>query len=284
VALLLVGGVARAEAPAIDVSPVTLEVSPEALEFAGPGTRTVAVRNRGAAPLTLDRVTLAPDSSGFVLDEIAPRTLQPGEELALHVQFVPDSRRQQAFGAVQIQAGDSVRGVALRTGASWLLTLLVFFPLVGAALILFVPAGRNGLTRAIALATSLVPLAASVVLFMRFDRGFMQASGNGGLQFIQHAVWIPSFNVEYYVGVDGLSVTMVLLTALISTIAVIASFNIDKQVRGYFALLLLLETGMLGTFCALDFFLFYIFWELMLLPMYFLIGIWGGPRKEYAAI
>src|SRR5262249_59727107 len=91
-------------------------------------------------------------------------------------------------------------------------------------------------------------------------------------------------NGEYFVGVDGLSVTMVLLTALVSTIALVASFGIDKQVRGYFALFLLLETGMLGTFCALDFFLFYIFWELMLLPMYFLIGIWGGPRKEYASI
>jgi NADH-quinone oxidoreductase subunit M len=76
----------------------------------------------------------------------------------------------------------------------------------------------------------------------------------------------------------------VLLTALVSTIAVVASFGIDQSVRAYFALFLLLETGMLGTFCALDFFLFYIFWELMLLPMYFLIGIWGGPRKEYAAI
>ena len=79
VALLLVGGGARAEAPALEVSPAALEVSPAALEFAGPGTRTVAVRNRGAAPLTLDRVTLAPDSSGFVLDEIAPRTLLPVE-------------------------------------------------------------------------------------------------------------------------------------------------------------------------------------------------------------
>ncbi|MGZ3427214.1 MAG: complex I subunit 4 family protein [Polyangia bacterium] len=161
---------------------------------------------------------------------------------------------------------------------------MIFFPLVGAALVLAVPRGRDGLVRAIALGTSLVPLAAAGFLVTHFDRSFARASGNGGLQFVQHAAWIPSFNVEYYVGVDGLSVTMVLLTALISTIAILASFGIDKQVRGYFALFLLLETGMLGTFVALDFFLFYIFWELMLLPMYFLIGIWGGPRKEYAAI
>src|SRR5262249_9892732 len=84
--------------------------------------------------------------------------------------------------------------------------------------------------------------------------------------------------------VDGISVTMVVLTALISFLCIFASFGIEKAVKGYFALFLLLETGMMGTFVALDFFLFYVFWELMLLPMYFLIGIWGGPRREYAAI
>jgi NADH-quinone oxidoreductase subunit M len=271
------GGVAHAEEAA-------LEVAPQALRFDGPGARTLELHNRGAAPLAIDRITLAPDSTGFQVTDPAPRTLQPGERLKLEVQLAPDARRQQAFGGVQVHTGANVRAVPLRAGSSWLLTLLIFFPLAGAALILFVPSGSHRLTRTIALAASLVPLAASLLLFLRFDRNFSQLSGNGGLQFIEHVVWIPSFNVEYFVGVDGLSVTMVLLTALISTIAVIASFNIDKQVRGYFALLLLLETGMLGTFCALDFFLFYIFWELMLLPMYFLIGIWGGPRKEYAAI
>src|ERR1044071_10435253 len=85
-------------------------------------------------------------------------------------------------------------------------------------------------------------------------------------------------------GIDGLSLLMVILTALISFIAVFASWGIEKSVKGYFALFLLLDTGMMGVFCPLDFFLFYVFWELMLLPMYFLIGIWGGPRKEYASI
>ncbi len=85
-------------------------------------------------------------------------------------------------------------------------------------------------------------------------------------------------------GIDGLSAPLVLLTALITFIATLSSWNIDKSVKGYFALFLLLDTGMMGVFVALDFFLFYIFWELMLLPMYFLIGIWGGPRREYAAI
>src|SRR6267142_5069620 len=96
--------------------------------------------------------------------------------------------------------------------------------------------------------------------------------------------WIPRFNIEYFLGLDGISMPLVLLTTLLSFLAMIASWNIDRHVRGYCALFLLLETGMVGTFFALDFFLFYIFWEVMLLPMYFLIGIWGGPRREYAAI
>jgi NADH-quinone oxidoreductase subunit M len=102
--------------------------------------------------------------------------------------------------------------------------------------------------------------------------------------------WIKRFRIQYYMGVDGISLPLVLLTAFLSFLAMIASFNIkryeskERFVKGYCALFLLLETGMLGTFVALDFFLFYIFWEVMLLPMYFLIGIWGGPRREYAAI
>src|SRR5260370_37232142 len=85
-------------------------------------------------------------------------------------------------------------------------------------------------------------------------------------------------------GIDGISISMVLLTALICFISVFASFSIDRAEKGYYALLMLLDTGMMGVFVSLDFFLFYIFWEVMLLPMYFLIGVWGGPRREYAAI
>jgi NADH-quinone oxidoreductase subunit M len=96
--------------------------------------------------------------------------------------------------------------------------------------------------------------------------------------------WISRFNIDYYLGIDGISLPLILLTTLLSFLAMIASWNIERHVRGYCALFLLLETGMIGTFLALDFFLFYIFWEIMLLPMYFLIGIWGGPRREYAAI
>jgi NADH-quinone oxidoreductase subunit M len=96
--------------------------------------------------------------------------------------------------------------------------------------------------------------------------------------------WIPRFNIQYYLGVDGISMAMILLTTVLFFLSMIASWGIDKHVKGYCMLFLILETGVLGTFFALDFFLFYIFWEVMLLPMYFLIGIWGGPRREYAAI
>ncbi|MSP60746.1 MAG: NADH-quinone oxidoreductase subunit M [Myxococcales bacterium] len=161
---------------------------------------------------------------------------------------------------------------------------MVFIPLFGMLLVMFVPKGKDHLTKWVALGVAMVPVILSVVLYAKFDRSFSVAAGNYGLQFIQHAVWIPSFNIEFYFGVDGLSVTMVLLTSLVSLISVGASWGITKNVRGYFAMFLLLEAGMMGVFCACDFFLFYVFWELMLLPMYFLIGVWGGPRKEYAAI
>jgi NADH-quinone oxidoreductase subunit M len=101
---------------------------------------------------------------------------------------------------------------------------------------------------------------------------------------VEKVPWIRAFNIHYFLGIDGISVPMVLLTALLSFICIIASWNINEHVRGYFTLFLLLDTSMKGVFCALDFFLFYVFWELMLLPMYFLIGVWGGPKKEYAAI
>jgi NADH-quinone oxidoreductase subunit M len=158
-----------------------------------------------------------------------------------------------------------------------LLSWMIFFPVIGAAVILFLPSERHGLIRAVATAATLPGLLGALVLWQRFDP-------EQGFQFVHRMPWIPAYNIEYFVGVDGLSITMVLLTALLSTICMIASFGIEKAVKGYFALFLLLETGMIGTFVALDFFLFYVFWEVMLLPMYFLIGIWGGPRREYAAI
>ena len=159
-----------------------------------------------------------------------------------------------------------------------LLSWMIFFPLIGAGLILLVPKRYPTLMKLIAVAATIPPLWWAANLYVQFDRW------SAGFQYVEKVPWIEAFNIHYSLGIDGISVPMVLLTALLSFLCVIASWNINEHVRGYFALFLLLNTSMVGVFCALDFFLFYVFWELMLLPMYFLIGVWGGPNKEYAAI
>jgi len=159
-----------------------------------------------------------------------------------------------------------------------ILSYMTFIPLAGMVAVLCLPRGAHNLIRWTALAFTIPPLLMAVWLYNHFDGSTAQ------IQFMERAAWIPSYNIQYILGVDGISVTMILLTALLCPLCLLASWNIEKGVKGYFALFLLLDTGMMGVFCALDFFLFYIFWEVMLLPMYFLIGIWGGPRREYAAI
>ena len=158
------------------------------------------------------------------------------------------------------------------------LSWITFFPLIGMVVVLFLPRERPNLVRWTAAITSAVPLILSIWLYANFDRA------TTAMQFVEKAGWIPRFNITYFMGIDGISIPMVLLTALLSFICMFASWGITQMVKGYYALFLLLETGMMGVFCALDFFLFFVFWEVMLLPMYFLIGIWGGPRREYAAI
>src|SRR5215207_5757767 len=170
-----------------------------------------------------------------------------------------------------------------------ILTILIFLPCVGAAAVLLCKS--RDAARWTALGTTLVVFLLSLVLFGLFDwnRGSVYDyvsgdNGTGTVQLVQQADWIPAFNVQYKVGVDGLSFPLVILSTFICFLSAIASWNITKMTKGYMALFLFLETGILGVFLALDFFLFYVFFEVSLLPMYFLIGIWGGPRKEYAAI
>ncbi len=158
-----------------------------------------------------------------------------------------------------------------------MLSWIIFSPLIGAAAILAMPRNRENLVRWMAVASTAVPFLLCLAVLAKFDRT------TAAIQFAQQVAWIPPFNIEYYVGIDGLSMPMLLLTVLLSFLCIFASWNIDKGVKGYFAMFLMLETGMLGVFCALDFFLFFVFWEAMLLPMYFLIGIWGGKNKVYAA-
>lgn len=159
-----------------------------------------------------------------------------------------------------------------------LLTYIIFIPIAGMFVILGLPRQSDNLVRWVAFLFTLPPFFLGVWLYGSFD------CSTPALQFVDRVPWIPSYNIEYFVGVDGISISMVLLTVLLCPLCMVASWGIERAVKGYFALFLLLDAAMVGVFCALDFFLFYIFWELMLLPMYFLIGIWGGPRREYAAI
>ena len=159
-----------------------------------------------------------------------------------------------------------------------LLSWIIWLPIIGMVAIAFVPRDKSELIKQIAAAVSGIQLLLAIYLWQIFDASV------GTFQFMERAEWIPSFNITYILGVDGLSLPMVFLMALIGFIGVFVSWNINKAVKGYFSLFLLLNTGVMGVFLALDFFLFYIFWEVMLLPMYFLIGMWGGPQREYAAI
>jgi NADH-quinone oxidoreductase subunit M len=165
------------------------------------------------------------------------------------------------------------------------LTYIIFIPAVAAALIgLCVPKNNAAAARYASLAATIVTMV--MVLFMLVQAApgpfFEPSQADVQQEFVK--AWIPSFDIDYFLALDGISFPLVVLTAVVSMLAMIASWSITKQVKGYCILFLLLLTGMLGVFMALDFFLFYVFWEVMLLPMYFLIGIWGGPRKEYAAI
>jgi NADH-quinone oxidoreductase subunit M len=173
-----------------------------------------------------------------------------------------------------------------------ILTWITFLPIVGMVVVLLLPKNNKSAMRWTSLVVTVLQVALAGFIFANFNRGMAGINNADTMQFkelfswidIKSVSWFGRIHIDYFVGIDGISAPMVLLTALISFVAVIASWNIEKSVKGYFALFLLLDTGMMGVFVALDFFLFYVFWEVMLLPMYFLIGVWGGPRREYAAI
>ena len=160
-----------------------------------------------------------------------------------------------------------------------ILSWITFVPLIGMAIVVFLPRTATTAIKGVSLVATFLPLLlATIVYFGAFDKAA------SGYQLVERADWIRGIGAQYYVGIDGLSLPLVWLTTLLLFVAVPASFNIEKAQKSYYALLLLLEVGITGVFVSLDYFLFYVFWEIMLLPMYFLIGIWGGPRREYAAI
>jgi len=159
-----------------------------------------------------------------------------------------------------------------------LLSAIVFAPVIGALILLFVPGTNHRAIRWIALGAVLVSFALSLALF-----GYDPAGSE--FQFREDLPWIDAFGMRYTMGVDGLSVVLVMLTTLLSVVAIVYSWEpIQTKVKAYYATMLLLMVGMLGVFVALDLFLFYVFWEISLFPMYFVIGIWGGPRRIYATV
>jgi len=173
-----------------------------------------------------------------------------------------------------------------------ILTWIVFLPVLGMIAVLLIPGTNHQAIRATAAGVTGLQVLLAGVIFANFDRTMIGINDAASFQFVEKFSWITveavpwvgRIEINYFVGIDGLSILMILLTSLIGFIGVISSWSIEKMVKGYFILYLLLVAGMMGVFVSLDFFLFFIFWEVMLLPMYFLIGLWGGPRREYAAI
>src|SRR5258707_582914 len=159
------------------------------------------------------------------------------------------------------------------------LSIILFTPLVGALLILLINKQNENAIRWVANIAALAGFLVSVPLWFKFDPTATD------FQFVERASWIPSVGAEYFLGVDGLSTLLILLTTMMGSIAVLSSWTaITERVKEYYIFLLILQTGMLGAFMSLDFLLFFLFWEVMLVPMYFLIGIWGSANRLYSAI
>src|SRR5436190_582711 len=159
-----------------------------------------------------------------------------------------------------------------------ILTIVTFLPALGAILLLFFNRRNVRAIRAFSLIVALVTFVLSLHLIAHFN------SGRSDFQFLVNVPWIPSVGISYHMGVDGISVFLVLLATILTPLAVLASWSLSDRAKEYFVFMLMLETGMIGVFVSLDLFLFYLFWEVMLVPMYFLIGVWGGERRIYAAM
>ncbi len=159
-----------------------------------------------------------------------------------------------------------------------LLSITLFLPLAGMLLLLLIPSSQARAIRLWSLAVSLVAFAVSLVALARFS------NSAGGFQLVERAPWIPTLGVQYALGIDGISLLLMLLTTVICPIAFLASWNVTQKVKAFHALFLLIETATLGVFLSLDGFLFYLFFDLVLIPMYFVIALWGGPKRLYAAL
>jgi len=160
-----------------------------------------------------------------------------------------------------------------------LLSAIIFLPIAGALFVMLVPRKNSIFIKVFTLVLTILEFVFSLPLFFNFDET------TTGMQFTEHLDWFPEFGISYIVGIDGISMLLVMLTTFLTLLCVLCSWKaIEEKIKEYYVSFLLLETAMIGALCALDLVLFYIFWELMLIPMYFLIGVWGGPRRIYAAI
>jgi len=160
-----------------------------------------------------------------------------------------------------------------------ILSLLIFLPLVGTALVLMIPSSKPGVVRGTAFLVSVLTFVLSIPLITMLD------GARSGMQFVERKEWVPNLGISYFLGVDGISALLIVMTTFLSAIAILSSFgSITNRIKPYYATLLALETGMIGVFAALDLVLFYVFWEAVLIPMYLIIGVWGGPRRVYAAV
>ena len=160
-----------------------------------------------------------------------------------------------------------------------ILSVITYLPLLGIVVLCLINGKRHDLLRWVAFLTAVVTFLVSLPLYFMFDSSTWQ------MQFVENVPWVSQFGINYHMGIDGISLLLVLLTTFLSALAILSTWSaVTEGVKGYMISLLFLEVGMTGVFCSLDFILFYVFWEVMLIPMYFIIGIWGGPRRIYAAV
>src|SRR5437016_2982029 len=159
-----------------------------------------------------------------------------------------------------------------------ILSIVLFTPLAGLLVLLFIPSSNPKAVRLWANIAAFAGFLVSLPLVLQFDRG-------KDFQFVEKASWIPTLGATYHIGIDGLGLLLVMLTTVVGFLAILSSWNaVHERLKEYYAFFLILQTGMLGVFMALDFLLFFVFWETVLVPMYFIIAIWGGPRRGYASI
>lgn len=162
------------------------------------------------------------------------------------------------------------------------LSLITFIPLAGCLfLVFFVHRDQHRFIRWFSAVITFIPVIIAAIMWAYWGNASV---AEGGMKFVERFTWIEGLGISYFIGTDGISFPLIALTALMVWVAVLGAWHIDQRVKDFFALLLLLEVGLMGVFSALDYVVFYVFWEVVLVPMYFLIGIWGGPRREYAAI